>query len=376
MNRHTKFWASTLLATMLLLSIAFVGTAAPDKKDRPIEQIMFGLNDSELYQKDIPDFGPEVFDKLKKDSKIHKTKGKIPKYKTQEQRLAWLDKLNENRVGVRGEISKYVYPKGPVIGYGYDWEGYFLVDLYENSTFDDALTDEIYSVINKHAVKKTAIQEIPVVFSVGGFPQLEARDDKFRPIIGGVYVQNDEDTYGSTIGFAAVDQYGDKGYVVSGHLGTGATDVGMVTGQPNMFLSNIAGAVTKTGGTFADAAWVPYSDVAAKIYVTSTNIAPVKGDRAPTVGMTVYKAGIATGTTSGSVERNVDEIIHPDHGMLYNQWFANYTSAPGDSGAPVYTLVGTNRELVGIHSGKSGAYATFSPVSGIIADLGVLPLTS
>ena len=52
-------------------------------------------------------------------------------------------------------------------------------------------------------------------------PKVEARDSYWRPIIGGIHVQVKKEgvIYESTLGFSAINYYGERGYVVSGHFG-------------------------------------------------------------------------------------------------------------------------------------------------------------
>ncbi len=65
---------------MLLVGVVFTGTAVPQKgfpKDLP-ERVLMGLNDSQLQDREIPDFGPEVFEDMKKEEMVLDTRGKIP----------------------------------------------------------------------------------------------------------------------------------------------------------------------------------------------------------------------------------------------------------------------------------------------------------
>ena len=60
--------------------------------------------------------------------------------------------------------------------------------------------------------------------------------------------------------------------------------------------------MSKDGGHYADASWVPYSNVAAKIYDTDTDVLKdVKSHENAAIGDTVYKSGITTGRSYGSV---------------------------------------------------------------------------
>ncbi|MCD4844314.1 MAG: S1 family peptidase, partial [Methanosarcinales archaeon] len=108
-------------------------------------------------------------------------------------------------------------------------------------------------------------------------------------------------------------------------------------------------------------------------------IRPVTGYRdEPNEDDTVFKSGIATSLTKGTVEGKTD-VGHPDFGTLEDQYYANYRCAGGDSGSPVYIYTSNypdnpEREIVGIHWGHTSDYAYFSPVSGVKTDLGVEPL--
>ncbi len=197
------------------------------------------------------------------------------------------------------------------------------------------------------------------------------RADYFRPIIGGVQVQK-SNLGTATLSYSAVDASGNRGYVVSGHF---APTVGMPIWQPSTASSN-AGSVSRVGGTYADASWVPYSNVIGKIYIDETNIGAVNGYTDPQVGWWIYKSGIATGITTGFVLGNRD-LSHPIFGTLRNQYIADYTRGDGDSGAPIYRYnTAGGREIVGVHWGAGVGGSYFSPVSGVRTDLGVNPLTS
>src|SRR5665648_510262 len=135
MKKSKGMQLGALLAAVLLLSMVFTGAAIPDKefpKDLP-ERILLGLNDSQLQDKASPDFVPEVFENAKKELKVLDTRGKTPRFETEKERQDWLNKLDKNRISVRDEMRPYLYPKGPVIGYGWSINGYFLVCLLYTS---------------------------------------------------------------------------------------------------------------------------------------------------------------------------------------------------------------------------------------------------
>lgn len=377
MNKSKGMQLGVLLSVILLVTVAFSGVAAPSKenkifpKDLP-ERIILGLNDSQLQDREIPDFGPEVFERLKKDPKVLGIRGIIPKFQTENERLNWLDGLDANRIGVRDEMRPYLYPNGQVIMYGWDDEGYFDVVFYENTTVDASLVDEIYAVIDKQA-KRMGIQDVPVAFKAGGFIQLTLTgyDDYYRPMIGGVQVANASNWLG-TSGFAVQDNSGNKGYVVSKHL---VPQVGMQVWQPTNSAGNQAGTVSRVGGSNADASFVRFDNVEASIHIGGGVKVPVKGDSDPQIDWTVYKSGRTTGVTSGYV-RGIYETVTSDGTTYYNQAKATYWSEGGDSGAPVWYLDGaSNRKIVGIHMGKTTEFSYFSKSSGVKGDLGVTILT-
>jgi len=367
-----------VLVTMLLVAVAFVGVASPNKefknfpKDLP-ERIILGLNDSQLQDQEIPNFGPEVFEKIKKEPKVLETKGTIPRFETQKERKDWLDKLDSNRIGVRNEIRPYLYPNGPIIIYGWDHEGYFEVILYENATVDASQIDEIYAIINKQA-NKIGILDAPVVFRTGDFIQetLTGYENSYRPVIGGVQISANGSL--GTSGFAVQDYSGRKGYVVSKHI---ANQVNMQVFQPTQSSGNEAGTVLTIGGSNADASFVRFDNVEASIHLGGGLTAPVKGSVDPQVGWTVYKSGRTTGVTSGNVV-GISETI-PQSGIIYyNQAKATYWDEGGDSGSPVWYLDGaSNRKIVGIHWGhtRNPDYSYFSKSSGVKDDLSVNILT-
>lgn len=379
-----------VLSVALLVAAVFMVAASVDHKDLPDPELaLLGVKDPKEFAnliKGLPDFGPEVFEEMKKDPRVLDTYGIIPRFGTDEKRRNWLSNLDEIKNRVRSEMPPYLYPEGPVIGYGYNYRGYFEVIIEENQVIEASRMDEIYGMINEQA-KGMGIQEVPVVFKFGGFPQLDrTRDDYFRPLIGGVQIEGGSGKR-ATLGFAAEDGSGNEGYVVTGHLGDDftPTPVGLEIWQPREEGSYEAGEVEQTGGTYADASWVPYNDVEAKIFVCGgpsyEQIRSVTGYRDhPDVGDTVFKTGIGTDLRMGTVEGEID-VGSTAHGTLYDQYYASYSSAGGDSGSPVYIYTchlpdPAEREIVGIHHGSHPDWgAFFSPVSGVEADLSVVPLT-
>lgn len=311
---------------------------------------------------------------IKKEPKVLDTRGKIPKFVTEKERRNWLDKLDENRIGIRGEIQKYLYPDGQVIAYGWNDEGYVDIVFYENTTVEAFLIDEIYTIIDKQA-KNMGIQEVPVAFRIEGLPRYAADYDSYwRPVIGAVTMTTSKAT--GTSGFAVINSSGKKGYVVAKHA---APTVGMQVWQP--YISNIyfwykAGTVSKIGGSNADASFVAFDDVEASIHIGAGVTVPVKGSTDPQIDWKVWKSGRATGITGGYV-KGLYDITYIDGNTYYNQARATgLTVAEGDSGAPVWYLdSNSNRQIVGIISAYSGQDTFFSKTSGVTGDLDVTILT-
>jgi streptogrisin B len=386
MKQSKVIGITALLSVALLVAAVFMVTASVNQKDLPDPELaLLGVKDpkeladltreeiANLTKKGIPDFGPEVFEEMKKDPRVLDTYGTIPRFETDGERRDWLSNLNEIRKAVRSEMLPYFYPEGPVIVYGYNYRGYFMITIEENHVVEESLIDVIYGMINKEA-KGMDIQEVPVVFKLGGFPELHrTRDDEFRPLIGGVQIQRvAQQTYGvSTLGFAAEDDGGNEGYVVSGHLGGGGdtpTPVGLEIWQPRVEGSYDVGEVERTGGTYADASWVPYDDVEAMMYICGGEdyeiLRPVTDYREePDEGDTVFKTGIGTDLRMGTVEGMIN-VNSPAHGTLYDQYYASYTSAGGDSGSPVYIYTNhypddPEREIVGINHGYHPDWGSF-----------------
>jgi len=129
---------TALLAVALLVASVLMVTASVNQKDSlDPELVLLGVKDSKeladltreeianLAKEGIPDFGPEVFEEMRKDPRILDTYGIIPRFGTDGERRDWLDELDEVKNRVRSEMPTYLYPKGPVIGYGYNYRGYF-----------------------------------------------------------------------------------------------------------------------------------------------------------------------------------------------------------------------------------------------------------
>jgi len=278
------------------------------------------------------------------------------------ERDALYKKLHNLYEATKKPVDKqYSYPRGPVISYGYDALGSVVVGVYDKETMDETAMDELHAYIAAEA-EKQGITDIPVIFTREPMPQLDLdRDDVWRPIIGGVQVGSSLGAM--TSGFAAT-RGGQSGFITAGHIGS----VGTTVYQPD--LSYPIGTVTaSSGGTSSDSAFVAYSSTAAQIFESSGSQPWVYGTASPYAGLGVIMSGISSGVSTGSVIRE-GSLYNSFFGItLYNQWYADFASTSGDSGAPVYYKDASgNIQIVGLYWGR-GTYATFSPIASVLSDL-------
>jgi hypothetical protein len=112
---------------------------------------------------------------------------------------------------------------------------------------------------------------------------------------------------------------------------------------------------------------------------TSTYRLVSEGD--PIVGDVVRKVGRTTGTTRGDVIATcVNSNVSESNITMLCQDRADYTSAGGDSGSPVFSNLNSpqplDSRLRGIHWGGGGGSTVFSPISGIQRSGELGPLTN
>lgn len=366
---------------MMLIGVLSIASASADDTQKILpEGEVSEVTDSNSKDVQIPDFSPQTFKQLKQNTNVLETMGKMPQYDTQAERQNWLHKLDQSRLIVRNDIKSYVYPKGPVISYGWNVDDYFNVVLYEGIDVTDSQINEIYDVISKSS-SKASIQEIPVVFKKSDFPKNDTAAPGYdgtyhNPVIGAIQLTGETGDIG-TLGFAAKKSSdGTKGYVTVQHLGT---YICYKMYQPTTASGNALGTVSIISDHHADACFVPYSNVAAKIHVGKGNTLPVKSyvGTVPSdswKGIHIYKSGRTTGVKDGYIKG----IEDPYFGMQYYDLVnTSVYSEEGDSGGPYYTMPTSSEcKLYGIHKGTIGSYSYFSPISGVKSDLGVIPIVA
>jgi hypothetical protein len=350
---------------MLVVLIMLVGYAGAESTDSTRDK----LYEDGYY---FPDYGVNSFESLKADSNVIETRGMVPEINENKEKIEWLNSIKECINISEPELHPYMKEYGgPLTGFGTNYGGYLFVEFDPelDGKVDTSTIDKFYEIINSDA-KQNKISEVPVVFRIGGTEIEESRSSYWRPLIGGIKIK-DLWTVDSTLSFAAVDGQGNKGYVMSGHAAMDAGGVGATIIQYNGGI----GYVTDIVGLFSDSAWVQYSNVNPKIYYDDTNIVrDVYNYGDPSLGFTVYKSGKQSGLTSGIVTEEYENQNSQTFGTLLDQFRATYSSAGGDSGAPVFTKYGTKVVIRGVHRGSYGSDATFSPISGVILDLDVVPI--
>jgi hypothetical protein len=289
------------------------------------------------------------------------TRGAIADY-TPIERAAQFRKLDNLYEATKESFNKqYSYPHGPVITYGYNALGSVAVGIYEKDFVDQKTLDGMYSIIAAEA-KKQGIDNVPVIFYTEPVPQLDlGRSDIWRPVIGGVQASSPEGYF--TVGFTAI-RGGQTGFVTTGHAG----GVGTTIYQPG--LNNPIGTLSiSSQGKSSDSSWVPYSNSAGQIFESSSSQPWVYGYPDPYVGLGVTMSGVTSGVSTGTVVQKGSLYNKFFKKTLDNQWYASFSGAAGDSGAPVYYKDSNQHiQLVGIFWGQ-GRYSTFSPVSAVMSDL-------
>lgn len=101
-------------------------------------------------------------------------------------------------------------------------------------------------------------------------------------------------------------------------------------------------------------------------------------DENPSTGTFIQKIGRTTGWTSGNIINTCIDVQKSGGWWQMNcQTRTDYRATGGDSGSPVFRFVYDENgwehiSLLGIHWGSSSSYSYYSPVSGIMHDLGTL----
>ena len=87
------------------------------------------------------------------------TYGNLPELKTEEQRWNWTYKTQRTIIeGLSDKLTPYFSPKGPLIGFGTELDGYFVVIINQSLTVEKPLLDEIYGLVDEEAKKRGSMK--------------------------------------------------------------------------------------------------------------------------------------------------------------------------------------------------------------------------
>ncbi len=158
--------ASVLAVTALIMLAVFVSADGGSDRDVGIDPDLQELIDN------VPAPDQQTFDKCREDPDVLAVSGKMPELKAGKDSYDWFVSLQNVRQKVTrdGILKEYMYPQGPVVGYGVRAEHYFTVALYnenddENGT-DPETINEIFSVLTAVAAE-SGISDMMIVVEKG-----------------------------------------------------------------------------------------------------------------------------------------------------------------------------------------------------------------
>ena len=123
-----------------------------------------------------------------------------------EEREKWLDTLDKIYTEVNDnfekEMSKYFYPNGPVIAYGYTIDGVLKVAIEKGQKIDAAKENELYDLFSNYG-QNIAVKDVPLIIVYEDLPTPTSRTSSWRPIIGGIKIctEKPDGIKQSTLGF-------------------------------------------------------------------------------------------------------------------------------------------------------------------------------
>jgi hypothetical protein len=217
--------------------------------------------------------------------------------------------------------------------------------------------------------------------------------NRHRPLVGGLQIATQD--FFCTLGFNAI-RAGVKGYVTNSHCTQHQGGVeSTVFYQPDIGTGNKIGveAIDRryfTGGVcpasrrcrYSDTAFVRRDPIGVRVnqghiaapsffdtitWDPSTRVYRLVSEGDAIVGDIVRKVGRTTGMTRGEVTATCENLNPANTNItMLCQSEADYTSAAGDSGSPVFSRLDSpqplDSRLRGIHWGSGGV---FSPISGV-----------
>lgn len=224
--------------------------------------------------------------------------------------------------------------------------------------------------------------------------------DRVRPLIGGVQIENDRAQLRASIGFTAYWEFVDHGVTWRTY---GFVTASHFANHSDAIYQNIIGSNNYVGSVIFDPSFPRRTD-SLFVYTESvikgtapTSVAPrvlidpncqhnVHGYKSRSqmqIGETVYKVGRTTGRTSGQIVEFVNRtMVGRETDVIVNYSVAaTFPAQPGDSGGTVYRIFITKPDyptylyIYGIVFGVNATHAFFSPTDGIMNDLGIRVFT-
>ena len=150
--------------------------------ERTIEPLTKALNDEYELVRTFAKMGLERMENQQQTGVIANY-GKEREFYIEDERREWLNKLDSIGSDARDDMQVYLYPDGPVISYGYEYQGYLTVSFLEGSDVNESLMDEIYGLFDQPG-RQTGVTEVPVLFQFSEKPIHDVRYEE-PPLIPG-----------------------------------------------------------------------------------------------------------------------------------------------------------------------------------------------
>ena len=388
MKRYLRIGFAAMLCMLLLVSTV-AGEVSSETSAMAEDESL------EEFITNIPAISNKTLDNLKRNSNILKVQGEIPELESGKEVYEWTNQVDKIRVNIREDksLDKYYYPSGPLLAYGTDAKGYFVVMLYDKAEIKDEDIDSISDIITKYATK-SSIKNVPIVFtadelmsfassSVSTNSTISVKTNpyliKYSPITAGiahsVYFPSEGAAQLGTIGFTAKTSDNTKGYVIAGHVAGWQT--GLSSYQPTYGAANYNADVSVIGAN-TDAAFVPYSDVTDELHIGGGTFVDVSGTYSGGIsGMQLTKSGTASGSVTGTYLAVLTGQTISGH-LMDKVEIMSTACQDGDSGGPVYYTSSGRYKIVGIISAYgqyNGADITvYIPYGEVSSKLGVTAL--
>ena len=167
--------------------------------ERAIEPLNRALHDKYGMVRDAARMGLRGFEGHDKYGVIA-TYGKNRVFSIEDEKREWRNKLDEIGSGARDDMLAYHRPDGPVISYGYNYQGYLTVGFLEGSEISESLMDEIYEIFDRQAMQME-IDDVSVVFRFESQPVPDILDE--GPVPKNVALDDDPEPP-ETPGFTAI----------------------------------------------------------------------------------------------------------------------------------------------------------------------------